>query len=44
VVSCVAESVLAGQARLDGDAASDDALAAAMSDVGSEMGQVETEQ
>lgn len=37
VVSSVAEAVLAGQARLEGDAASDDALAAAMSNESAEM-------
>ncbi len=42
VVSCVAEAVLAGQARLDGDAASDEALAAAMADADLDMGQEET--
>jgi small subunit ribosomal protein S2 len=39
VISCVAEAVLAGQAKLDGDHASDEALAAAMGDVASEMEQ-----
>lgn len=45
VISCVAEAVLAGQAKLDGEAASDEALAAAMGDFGAEMeqGVVETE-
>ena len=44
VISCIAEAVLAGQAKLDGDAASDEALAAAMADAGSEMVQsIETE-
>jgi small subunit ribosomal protein S2 len=45
VISCVAEAVLAGQAKLDGDHASDEALAAAMEDVTLEMeqGSVEVE-
>lgn len=39
VISCVAEAVLAGQAKFDGEAASDEAIAAAMGDV-----EFETEQ
>jgi len=45
VISCVAEAVLAGQAKFDGDQASDEALAAAMGDVAFEIeqGSVEVE-
>lgn len=43
VISCVAEAVLAGQAKLDGEHASDEALAAAMGDVASEIEQSSVE-
>ncbi len=43
VVSCIAEAVLAGQSTLEGEDASDEAMAAAMGDAGSDMGQVAAE-